>query len=275
MSNRIITLIIVLMIESCTMDIRKMSLKYYCQGAVDNVIEAFVEAYYRMPTSLEEVRDFCSDFRTAYSSEGTMIGMFEKWMDGMTPEEYFSKKYVMMESYQDSCFLYDRRHKIGCCLYGSPCFWVNRDYRKARSYSPSFFDESGKYLFCDLGDELLLGINDLVQEYEHTIMHIETPDSVHEPFYSNISCSEVPDTVAYQVVLRYSESELEPLCKDQPTARVLKYSRTEKEYSDIDGSLDLMALCVDFHSALKRCLDDFASRHQEVETIIFRTVCVF
>lgn len=274
MANKIITLIIVLMIESCTMDIRKMSLEHYCQGAVDNVIEAFTEAYYRMPTSLEEGRDFCSDFRAAYSSEGTMIGMFEKWMDEITPEEYFSKKYVMMESHHDSCFLYDRKHKIGCCLYGSPCFWVNRDYRKARTYSPSFFDESGKYLFCDLGDELLSGINNLVQEYDNAIMHIETSGSVPEPFYRDISCSEVSDTVAYQVILRYSESELESLCKDQPV-RIMKYSRTEKEYSDIDGSLDLMVLCMDFHSALKRCLDDFVSRHQEVETIIFRTLVVF
>lgn len=275
MTNRITTLILVLMIDSCTMDIRKMSLEYYCQGAVDNVLEAFTEAYYRMPSSLEEVRDFCSDFRAAYSSEGTMIGMFENWMDGLSPEEYFSKKYVMMESYQDSCFIYDRKHKIGCCLYGSPCFWVNRDYRKARSYCPSFFDESGKYLFCDLGGELQSSINDLVLEYDHAIMHIENPDSVPEPFHSYFSCSEVSDTVAYQVVLRYSGSELEPLCEVHPTVRVLKYSRTEKEYSDIDGSLDLMILCADFHSALKRCLDDFVSRHQEVRTIIFRTVYVF
>lgn len=89
----------------------------------------------------------------------------------------------MMESYQDSCFIYDRKHKIGSCLYGSPCFWVNRDYRKARSYFPSFFDESGKYLFCDLGGELLSSINDLVLDYDHAIMHIESPGSVPEPFH--------------------------------------------------------------------------------------------
>ena len=81
MTNRIAIFLLILMIGSCSTDIRNMAIKYNSQGAVHNVAEAFAEAYYRMPVSLDEIKNFCSDFREAYLSEGTMIGMFEEWRD--------------------------------------------------------------------------------------------------------------------------------------------------------------------------------------------------
>lgn len=276
MTNRIAIFLLILMIGSCSTDIRNMAIKYNSQGAVHNVAEAFAEAYYRMPVSLDEIKNFCSDFREAYLSEGTMIGMFEEWMEGQMPEEYFSEKYVMLESYQDSCFIYDRKHKIGCCLYGSPCFLINTDEMKARSYSPSFFDKSGKYIFCDLDCGLSRRIKKLTQKYKHAIMRIRDPDSIQNSFREYVTATEATDTVAYHAVLRYSSSGIEPVCGSQLSkTQFLQYSKTEKKYYDIQESCDLAILCEAFLFDVRCCIDDFVSTHQNVETIIFHTVCVF
>ncbi len=148
---------------------------------------------------------------------------------GQTPEDYFTEKYVMMESYQDSCFIYDRKHNIGCCIYGTPCFWINADKRKAQSYTPSFFDKSGNYLFYSLDREFLLCLKTLTQKYEHAIMQIKGPNSIQKPFSEYATATEKIDTVAYHAVIRYSPLGIEIVCKSLSSkTNFIQYSKTKK-----------------------------------------------
>lgn len=270
--NKIFLFLIVFFAESYAISVRDRAVKHKYEGLIDNVVEAFVESYYRMPASLEEISEFCADYRKTYSSYGTMIGMFKERMEGLTPEEYVMAKYVKLESFADSCFIYDRKHKIGCCIYGTPCFWINRNWQKSRNFKPSFFDENGKYLFLDLQLEFVTGIKSLTKKYNCIIKHIEEAGEVTPPYNSNTISFRERDTVSYQAIMRYESSELKPLCGLENTTHTLMlYSASTKEYSNICGDADLSDLCNEYFTELRQYLDLFVAKHRQVKSIIFRT----
>ena len=97
---------ILLLISSCMSheETRLMAIEHEYDGPVNNAMNSFLEAYYRMPNSKEELADYCKEYSQKHSQEITFIDQFISQMEGNTPWDYLSKRYVSFVSYSDSCF---------------------------------------------------------------------------------------------------------------------------------------------------------------------------
>lgn len=186
--------------------IRNKAIEHEFEGPVNNAICSFIEACYRMPGNLAELSAYCMQYDKEHSEELNFVDQFTAQMHGNTPWDYFSKPYVSFVSYEDSCFLYDRKHKYGCSVYGTPCFWANHDWRKARTYSPAFLNDKGEVITFDISD-FLTELHRVTNLFENRVLRIENADSIPERFQSQSFCLAGTDTTAYNLVLKYSKAE--------------------------------------------------------------------
>lgn len=253
----------------CPDEIRKKAIEHEYYGPVNNVINSFVEAYYRMPNSLDELSDYCEQYSLRHSENVTFVDQFIAQMDGITPKDYFSKPYVSFVSYSDSCFLYDWKHKYGCCIYGTPCFWANNDWRKARSFSPSFINKEGKVIPIaqnKINDELIRILN----LFDNRIMRVENVESIPNQYRSQSFSTEKGDTVAFNIVLKYSRiTGLEELCSLNNEANPLLLVTRTGTITPFDRNTNLDSLSKPLRDSLCHSIEKLIFTNEEINEVLF------
>ena len=112
---------------------------------LDNIIEYYSACHYRMPDDINEICGFMNNL-IEYDPEG--YSYVREWID------VISKNHCRMVSYTDSVFLYFPEQKAGCCVYGTPYYWLKYpekypmdrwDYNS--NFQISAFDADGRYIF--------------------------------------------------------------------------------------------------------------------------------
>lgn len=268
---------ILLLISSCMSheETRLMAIEHEYDGPVNNAMNSFLEAYYRMPNSKEELADYCKEYSQKHSQEITFIDQFISQMEGNTPWDYLSKRYVSFVSYSDSCFLYDRRHKYGCCFYGNICFWANADWRKARTYSPSFIDEDGKVLYAhnDDFDKELLRLRNL---FENAVLRVENADSIPIRFKNQSFSLSSNDTTAYNLVLKYSkEKGIGQVCDGKSYEGPLMSVSRSGIISSLSKGINLDSLSIPYKDSLASSLRKYLSDNDTIDEVLFITPLVY
>jgi hypothetical protein len=266
-----------LLISSCMSQegIRSRAIEHEYEGPINNAIGSFVEAYYRLPSSLEELSDYCKNYSQNHPGEITFIDHFINQMGGNTPWDYFSKHYVSFASYTDSCFLYDRKHKYGCCFYGSTCYWANSDWRKARSFSPSFIDKEGEVInvaHIDIDKELVRVRN----QFENMVLRIENADSIPVRFREQSLSLSGNDTTAYNLVLKFSKDNgVKQVCDQKyykgPLMSVSKTGVVSSLYKDID----LDSLSRQYRDSLAHSICRLVSENDDIDELLFIVPLVY
>lgn len=254
---------------------RIKAIKYEYEGPINSAIGSFIEAYYRLPSSLEELSDYCKRYSQNHPEEITFIDQFIDQMEGNTPWDYFSKHYVSFVSYADSCFFYDRKHKYGCCFYGNICFWANADWRKARSYSPSFIDKDGNVLYApndDLDKELLR----LRNLFENVVLRVENADSIPIRFKNQSFSLSSNDTTAYNLVLKYSKAKgIEQVCDVKYYEGPLMSVSRSGIISSLSEGINLDSLSIPYKDSLTNSLRKFLSDNDTIDKVLFITPLVY
>ena len=268
---------ILLLISSCMSheETRLMAIEHEYDGPVNNAMNSFLEAYYRMPNSKEELADYCKEYSQKHSQEITFIDQFISQMEGNTPWDYLSKRYVSFVSYSDSCFLYDRRHKYGCCFYGNICFWANADWRKARTYSPSFIDEDGKVLYAhnDDFDKELLRLRNL---FENAVLRVENADSIPIRFKNQSFSLSSNDTTAYNLVLKYSKAKgIGQVCDGKSYEGPLMSVSRSGIISSLSKGINLDSLSIPYKDSLASSLRKYLSDNDTIDEVLFITPLVY
>ena len=268
---------ILFLISSCMSheETRLMAIEHEYDGPVNNAMSSFLEAYYRMPNSKEELADYCKEYSQKHSQEITFIDQFISQMEGNTPWDYLSKRYVSFVSYSDSCFLYDRRHKYGCCFYGNICFWANADWRKARTYSPSFIDEDGKVLYAhnDDFDKELLRLRNL---FENAVLRVENADSIPIRFKNQSFSLSSNDTTAYNLVLKYSKAKgIGQVCDGKSYEGPLMSVSRSGIISSLSKGINLDSLSIPYKDSLASSLRKYLSDNDTIEEVLFITPLVY
>lgn len=268
---------ILLLISSCMSheETRLMAIEHEYDGPVNNAMNSFLEAYYRMPNSKEELADYCKEYSQKHSQEITFIDQFISQMEGNTPWDYLSKRYVSFVSYSDSCFLYDRRHKYGCCFYGNICFWANADWRKARTYSPSFIDEDGKVLYAhyDDFDKELLRLRNL---FENAVLRVENADSIPIRFKNQSFSLSSNDTTAYNLVLKYSKAKgIGQVCDGKSYEGPLMSLSRSGIISSLSKGINLDSLSIPYKDSLASSLRKYLSDNDTIDEVLFITPLVY
>ena len=268
---------ILLLISSCMSheETRLMAIEHEYDGPVNNAMSSFLEAYYRMPNSKEELADYCKEYSQKHSQEITFIDQFISQMEGNTPWDYLSKRYVSFVSYSDSCFLYDRRHKYGCCFYGNICFWANADWRKARTYSPSFIDEDGKVLYAhnDDFDKELLRLRNL---FENAVLRVENADSIPIRFKNQSFSLSSNDTTAYNLVLKYSKAKgIGQVCDGKSYEGPLMSVSRSGIISSLSKGINLDSLSIPYKDSLASSLRKYLSDNDTIDEVLFITPLVY
>lgn len=259
------------LISSCISpdEIRRRAVEHEYYGPVNNAISSFIGTYYRMPNSLAELSDYCEQYSFRYSDNMTFVDQFIDQMNGTTPQEYFSKPYVSFVSYSDSCFVYDRKHKYGCCIYGTPCYWANTDWRKTQSFSPSFFDKEGKVI--PIAHEVFYDeLTRISALFDNRIMRVENAESIpiryrHQSF-SIGKC----DTTAFNLVLKYSRiTGVEQLCsRNDETGPLLLVTRSGI-ISPFDGDTDINSLSKPLRDSLCSFIEKLILKNEEISEVFF------
>ena len=264
-----------LLVSSCISqeEIRLRAIEHEYEGPVNNAIGSFIEAYYRMPDSKEELADYCKEYSQRHTKDITFIDQFIAQMDGNTPWDYLSKRYVSFVSYPDSCFLYDRRHKYGCCIYGNVCFWANADWRKAREYSPSFIDKEGKVL--DVPDDIEKELLRLRNLFENVVLRVENYDAIPTRFRSQSLSLASNDTTAYNLVLKYSKAKGIEVCDrkyyEGPLMSVSRFGIV----SSLNKSINLDSLSIPYRDSLTCSLSKYLSDNDSIYEVLFLTPLVY
>ena len=196
-------------------------------------------------------------------------------MEGNTPWDYFSKHYVSFVSYADSCFFYDRKHKYGCCFYGNICFWANADWRKARSYSPSFIDKDGNVLYApndDLDKELLR----LRNLFENVVLRVENADSIPIRFKNQSFSLSSNDTTAYNLVLKYSKAKgIEQVCDVKYYEGPLMSVSRSGIIRSLSEGINLDSLSIPYKDSLTSSLHKLLSDNDTIDKVLFITPLVY
>ena len=181
--REIILLFIILTVISCRENdraIREKAILYNTHSFLNNLVEFYTECNYVMPTSIKDLIGFVQDWNESSSGDylsGTLI-RGEEIVRSLRSD--FS-----MASYADSVFLYSKKLRIGCCVYGSPNYWLNnpqkypserKDYKYM--FRTSFFSSEGRYLF----DERATSLDSLLKEhFQGSTRYVV--DSIGNPVY--------------------------------------------------------------------------------------------
>lgn len=131
--------------SSCSVSTRDNAKKYETYSQLNSIVEYFAKCYYRLPESKKEIHDFILYWKASdpqsYCYDNELI-------------KTFSDKKTQTEIYSDSLFIYLPKDKLGCCIYGSPEYWLmNPDKYPAErmDYNEQFgisaFDKNSKYIF--------------------------------------------------------------------------------------------------------------------------------
>lgn len=253
----------------CPDEIRKRAVEHEYYGPVNNAISSFIGAYYRMPNSLAELSDYCEQYSSQHFQDMTFVDQFIAQMNGITPKDYFSKPYVSFVSYSDSCFLYDWKHKYGCCMYGTPCFWANTDWRKAQSFSPSFLNKEGKIILDaqnDIKDEIIR----ILDSFDNRIMRVESAESIPNQYRPQSFSIERCDTTSFNIVLRYSQTTgVELLCsKYKDTGPLLLVTRSGS-ITSVDKDTNLDSLSKPLRDSLCCSIEKLIFKNEEISEVLF------
>jgi len=251
-------------------DIRTKAIKHEYQGPVNNVIYSFIEAYYRMPATLEELSDYCRQYRLNHLEDISFINQFIAQMHGEDPSNYFSHNYVSFISFADSCFLYDSKHKYGCCVYGTPCFWANTDYRKARSFSPSVINKDNKIVFNNISYIISREIQRVTDLFENRVLKVESLSLIPDRFLSQSFCLEGKDTTVYNIVLKYSRTNgIEKLCSRKYYNGPLMWSDNKGIVSSLYSETDLDSLSRQYKDSLYHSIEAIALNNDDINEVLF------
>lgn len=129
--------------------IREKAIRYESETELNGLIEYYSRCYYKLPNNISQ-----------------LIYFLEKWEEH-APESYWShitsdpdmrnllkKDNPLISSYGDSLFIYLKKQRLGCCVYGHPYYWIEHadaypyyrpDYWE--NFRVAAFDEQDNYLF--------------------------------------------------------------------------------------------------------------------------------
>lgn len=154
---KILIIIFLCICPAIRRDIRQDALENELYSELNSIVEYYSRCYYRLPEKIKDIRVFLNEWekQAPESFPAGYRGVAESLGDR-----------VEMAAFADSVFLYNRKNKTGCAVYGHPLYWYKHKERypsERLDYSNQFqscaYDRRGKYLFnwdsSDLYEQLL------------------------------------------------------------------------------------------------------------------------
>lgn len=120
---------------SCGSDyVHRQAIMHQSVSEIDMATEYFSICYYRLPKDFKELNEFIDE---------------SEWKELIEIRDR-----PLCAFYQDSVFLYFRRCRLGCCIYGHPVYWLQHpdEYPSDRidyfeNFRISGFDSNGRFVF--------------------------------------------------------------------------------------------------------------------------------
>ena len=172
MTKRLSILVIIAygLISTACDTVRQAAIKYEYDSELNGIIEYYSQCYYSLPKDKKDILSFLSSWKS--SSPDSYC--YDLCGDDMI--SHIQKDRIRISSYEDSIFLFIPKKKAGCCVYGTPGYWLDHPelYGKSKAsyemyFRSSTFDVSGDYLFDYDTNGLEEMINAIKQEYSDGI----------------------------------------------------------------------------------------------------------
>lgn len=143
-----ILIIAIISAASCTISsntVCEKARKYSAETEINNIVEYFTVCQYRTPADFDELCDFVNEWKRNDS-------------DGFSYNDEIIQSFFagrqMMASFKDSVLIFFPKRKIGCCVYGTPFYWLEHPDRYPAErmdynsyFEPSAFNDDNEYLF--------------------------------------------------------------------------------------------------------------------------------
>lgn len=252
--NRVVFELLTLMLFSaqscCGVDVRRKALLHEIQSPLNGLVEHYAKCYYRLPEKKEDLVTFILQSGEDYKEWQELAGLL-------------SNEKVLMDSFQDSLFIYNRENNLGCCVYGTPGYWLHHTekYPEERMdywswFRTSAFDCLGNYLFHAEYQSMSEKLSEISGRYSHGC-------ATELVFQDWLTHSSVLKTIPYKLIL---------LCDfDSKEVRLLESMDDSRgvHCRGAGSQIDAGACIRDFIERLQNDPDLWLSFGPEVHRIIF------
>lgn len=249
--------------------IRENAIKYESLTALNGIIELYSECYYKMPETVDNITSFIDEWR-----QNDSASYLYSRKESADIAEALSSHSIDAVFYDDSVFLFDRKNKLGCCVYGTPKYWLEHPERwpsERNDYWYQFktaaFDREGEYIFnldYERINEDLVTVGD---PYRRICMTSYYTQSL---LTDNLVLQKVP----YQIAISYDadEDNMETLAAMPTTNEIFCFDRDsdgQDESFQFELSSNLQDQFSEYFSDMGQYLKSLVNSDERIAKIIF------
>ena len=263
MKQPVIIILVVVLTSNCTYSpryIERMAKRTVVISELDALLDGYVSSFYRMPETMSEIAEYYE------ASVDSSVNSDQRYC----LEAYLNSPQLLLKSYQDSCFIYDVKNRIGCCYYGLPQTYLNAPWHSGYSlFLPSVISNNGIIL---KGFEERI-MEDLRAIWSHYSKEIYVKVTHHKTeLDSDISVKQVSEYyIPYRQLYTYSQAQGLVKCFSQSPDSI---SFTEVD-TFTNETTPLAEHCIELSSCLQHEIElymrDLLSTNPEIHRIYFFT----
>lgn len=265
----IVSLVSVMITISCSpqINIREAAIVSERHTTLNSCIEFYSRCYHKLPTTLQDISKFLDEWEMEDPESCYPPDHLDEMLN------YIESTGLLIESHTDSLFIFDKKNNIGCCVYGTPEYWIQnpQNYPSEKMdywdiFRTSAFDMTGRYIFRANYSEIDSAIVKIGKKFpwrqEASINVQHWPDG-----------KLVQQSVPFKAILQYDRiTDSLSVLATMPTnvmAIVPNEEYAPHEFPANKPILDSKPNEDNYLSDLRKILHSFADNYRSISKIIF------